>query len=561
MAKLLIAREVLTRAKERSNLTRHQKAGLTRVFGKETTKAPVSIEVKDLPLPFLRALLDDARLTPSQRALVSLRVHGMTDNAVNCERVYEIIASNPVEFGSAFITLDNKSPNCETFLNGRWYPVILSVEFVKDEDNLTRHVRLVGNLSLCEYIQNMCFPIYRDLFLDDAGQARERTVLEVLQFFGLRPLETSAGEFNLKLVRAERASRETGQVVLVSGPVMAMGGGDWWPRLESRALGTPAAPRKAIVEPELEVAEKQRHSLAAHGQTQRGISRLPFVRLFSLDTKGYVYADVDDIMTYEFDTNAMSRLHLPKEMLSVLGKVFHTPIERLFGDLVRCKHGGVVILAHGSPGVGKTLTAEVYAEETQRPLYVLELGELGTNVASVEKNLARVFARVARWNAVLQFDECEIFLTRRGEDLERSAIVGSFLRLLDYYQGILFLTTNRADVLDHAILSRVMIKLHYPDLDHSARTVIWKTMFEVAELTLTEGSIEELAEEVINGRQIRNLTRLARILYPEGQVTLAQMRDVLRHNCMNTTTAGGGALGVQLPSPAPLALGNGQRRE
>jgi hypothetical protein len=530
MAKLQLARELVKLARERSSLTRPEKTALTRLLGDDTTKEPVQADVKDLPIPFLRALLDDARLTPSQRAVVSLRVHGMTDNAVDCQRVYELVVGNPVEFGSAFVTLDGKSPNCETFLNGRWYPVALNVEFLKDADNLARWVRLVGTLSLCEYMQGLSFPVPSDLFFDDDGQPRERTVLEILQLFGLRPLEASAGEFNLKLVRAERAARQTGQVMLISGPVMAMGG-EWWPRLESRALGTPEAPRKGIVEPELEVAEKQRQYLAPFGPRQQGISRLPFVRLFSLDTKGYVYADIDDVVPYEFDADAMGRLHLPREMLTMLDRIFHTPVDRLFGDLIRGKHGGVVILAHGGPGVGKTLTAEVYAEETRRPLYVLELGELGTNVAGVEKNLGRVFARVARWNAVLQFDECEIFLTRRGEDLERSAIVGSFLRLLDYYRGILFLTTNRAEVLDHAVLSRVMIKLHYPDLDQAARAVIWRTMLEAAGLTLTDGTFEELAEEAINGRQIRNLTRLARILHPEGQVSLAQMREVVRHGC------------------------------
>ena len=67
--------------------------------------------------------------------------------------------------------------------------------------------------------------------------------------------------------------------------------------------------------------------------------------------------------------------------------------------------------------------------------------------------------------AVLQFDECEIFLAQRGDGLERSAIVGIFLRMLDYYEGLLFLTTNRPDTLDYAIRSRVMLRLEYPDLD------------------------------------------------------------------------------------------------
>ena len=143
-------------------------------------------------------------------------------------------------------------------------------------------------------------------------------------------------------------------------------------------------------------------------------------------------------------------------MKSVLRRVFETPTDKLFGDLIRGKHGGVVILACGSPGVRKTLTAEVYAEMSRRPLYVLEFGELGTTVQEIEHNLERVFARVVRWRAVLQFDECEIFLSQRGNDLERSAIVGIFLRMLDYYEGLLFLTTNRADALDPAIRSRVV---------------------------------------------------------------------------------------------------------
>lgn len=190
-----------------------------------------------------------------------------------------------------------------------------------------------------------------------------------------------------------------------------------------------------------------------------------------------------------------------------------------------------MVLACGRPGVGKTLTAEVYAERSERPLYVLELGELGTTPAQVEENLQRVFTRVARWNAVLQFDECEIFRARRGEDLERSAIVGIFLRLLDYYQGILFLTTNRPEVLDHAVRSRVMLKLEYPDLGRDARAVIWRTMLRAAGLSLTGGTAKELAEAELNGRQIRNLTRLARIIYPGGEVTLKQMRAVLAYGC------------------------------
>jgi hypothetical protein len=530
MAKLQIKRDVLEKTRERSNLTDDEKI-IVELLLEQGNKGSVTANVGDFPLAFLRALLDDSRLTPNQRAVVAMQVYGMSGADGDRDQVYNTLVANPVEFGSTFVALGGKSPNCELFLNGRWYPVTMAVQFVQDQDHLSKAVILHGTLSLCECSYGVGHYVFPDLFLDESGQRRERTVLDVLHHFGFRRLQTSPAEFNLKLVRAERVAREHGQLALVSGPVIVQSMALYWTRFESRALGTPELPRKAVVEPELEVSEESRSYHAPYAHTDHGMSRLPFVRVFSLDTKGYVYADVDDVRPYEFDRDAMSRLHLRPQMRSILTRVFHTPPAGLFGDLIKGKHGGVVILACGNPGVGKTLTAEVYAEQTERPLYVLELGELGTNATQVEEKLQRVFTRVARWNAVLQFDECEIFLTRRGDDLERSAIVGIFLRLLDYYQGILFLTTNRPDVLDHAVLSRVMLKLAYPDLDHEARQAIWQTMLDAAGLTLSEGTVAELAEPNFNGRQIRNLTRLAKILHPDGRVTLAQMRAVLRYGC------------------------------
>ena len=122
-------------------------------------------------------------------------------------------------------------------------------------------------------------------------------------------------------------------------------------------------------------------------------------------------------------------------------------------------------------------------------------------------------------------------MSHRGGDLERSAIVGIFLRLLDYYEGLLFLTTNRPETLDYAIRSRVMLRLEYPDLDANARATIWRTMFTAAGLELVQGTFEELADYDVNGRQIRNLVRLIRILKPDRVVTLEEMREALAFGC------------------------------
>lgn len=533
MAKFEIKRDYLLKAKERSNLTPEERSVVDTALSQFGSNLhTVHIRLNDFPMPYLRALLDDARLTANQRAVLSMFVYGMSEKDIGLEKIYETIVSSPVEFGSNLQLLSAKSPNCEYFLNGRWYPVILQVQFMEDENKLTRGVIIRATLSLCESSFGIGYFVHRDLFLDEQGQACGRSVLDILHHFKFRRMQTTPVEFNLRLVRAERAARDHGKVVTISGPVIVSSESAWWAGFESRALGSAEQPSKAIVEDELEVSEEQRRYHAPYGRDEDGVSRLPFIRIFSLETKSYAYADIDDVTLYEFDIQAMHRLHLPDQMLSILTRVFSTPIEGLFGDLIQGKHGGVVILASGNPGVGKTLTAEIYAERTERPLYVLELGELGTNASQVEENLRRVFARVTRWNAVLQFDECEIFLSKRGDDLERSAIVGIFLRLLDYYRGILFLTTNRPDMLDYAVLSRVMLKLNYPDLDLPSRATIWRTMFQAAGLSLIDGTLEDLATTRLNGRQIRNLTRLAKILHPQGKLSLENMREVLHYGCV-----------------------------
>ena len=528
MLSLELKRDILQKARERSVLDSGERAIVDQKL-KEITPSTHTLDVclDELPVSYWKALLDDSRLTPNQRAVIARFVFGMKGRTPQADEIYESEVSNPVEFGSTFATLGNKSPNCELFLNGRWYPVIVNCQFTEDEGKLARDVTLLIHLSICETTLTRYYQVYRDYFLDGQGQPIVRTVFDVLHQFGLRPLQQSAAEYNLRLVKAERQSREVGRLLTIAGTVLMGSSRAWWSGFESRSLGNPQAPAKVIVEPELEVEEDRRTYLGRSAGSV-GASRLPFVRLFCLELKRYVYADVDDLNVYEFDIRALEKLRLPEDMLSVLNRVFETPVERVFGDLIRGKHGGVVVLASGKPGVGKTLTAEIYAERTERPLYVLEMGELGTTADQVEEHLRNVFARVTRWNAVLQFDECEVFLSKRSDDLERSAIVGIFLRLLDYYQGMLFLTSNRPEVIDDAVLSRVMLQLEYPDLTRESRLEIWRSMLQAAGMRLDQEALPIVAGWELNGRQIRNLTRLARILYPEGELTLARMEEVLR---------------------------------
>ncbi|KAK4121226.1 hypothetical protein N657DRAFT_601141 [Parathielavia appendiculata] len=167
---------------------------------------------------------------------------------------------------------------------------------------------------------------------------------------------------------------------------------------------------------------------------------------------------------------SLVKSHLDKQALQRL-----QPRASLNQDLVRGKGSGLVLLLHGVPGVGKTATAEAVAQAYKRPLFVITCGDLGFDPQDVESGLKNIFRLAHLWDCILLLDEADIFLSRRElKDLERNALVSVFLRVLEYYSGILFLTTNRVGDLDEAFKSRIHISLYYPPLDRDQTLSIFQ---------------------------------------------------------------------------------------
>lgn len=102
-----------------------------------------------------------------------------------------------------------------------------------------------------------------------------------------------------------------------------------------------------------------------------------------------------------------------------------------FSDIIEGNGSGISVILGGPPGVGKTLTAQVFAEATERPLLSVHAAQLGINPNDIERNLAGILAKGSRWNAVVLLDEADVYVNERGHDLSQNAIVAAFLRVLE----------------------------------------------------------------------------------------------------------------------------------
>lgn len=235
----------------------------------------------------------------------------------------------------------------------------------------------------------------------------------------------------------------------------------------------------------------------------------PLILMFHLDLHHHVWVHADDLALYAYQPALRHKLVLPPEHTDLID-ILTAEMDVLMDDIVAGKSGGTTVLCAGPPGVGKTLTAEVYAEIVRRPLYRVHSGQLGLNVTAMETALKDVLLRAQRWGAVMLIDEADVYIKRRDDNLTMNAVVGVFLRVLEYFNGLLFLTTNRVDDIDEAIVSRCIALLRYPPPDQGGRQRIWRVMSEQFALGLDDAMLEMLPGlfPEATGRDIKGLTKL-----------------------------------------------------
>ncbi|KAK2812459.1 hypothetical protein FQN50_001460 [Emmonsiellopsis sp. PD_5] len=238
-------------------------------------------------------------------------------------------------------------------------------------------------------------------------------------------------------------------------------------------------------------------------------------------------------------------------------------------DAVPGKGRGLIILLHGAPGVGKTSTAECVAAQLNRPLLPITCGDIGTTASDAEQELETYCSLAHRWRCVLLLDEADVFLAKREKgDIKRNSLVSGmfsiyggilddngvsncsivFLRVLEYYSGVIILTTNRVGEFDEAFRSRIHISLYYPKLDEISTKEVWEKNVRHIENSRLDIDIE--ADKVLlfadkhwqenkykpsrrwNGRQIKNAFHAAIALanwdFHEGKAGAGLSRPLVK---------------------------------
>ncbi|CAM1504720.1 Fc.00g023110.m01.CDS01 [Cosmosporella sp. VM-42] len=249
----------------------------------------------------------------------------------------------------------------------------------------------------------------------------------------------------------------------------------------------------------------------------------PEIHAFDFATKTWKLIRTDRITDVTWNKDAFKRLVIPaknKELIEAAVTI-HGSHLNMAPDIIAGKGQGLLILLHGGPGTGKTLTAESIAEAQERPLYRVTCGDIGIEPAEAEKKyLQSVLVIGKAWDCVVLLDEADVFLEERtGADQKQNAFVSVFLRVLEYYDGILILTTNRVGTFDEAFKSRIHLALQYPKLDEEQRAEIWRNFIhmlrrtkELIDVDDMERNIHKLAQIEMNGREIRNSLTMARYL-------------------------------------------------
>jgi AAA+ superfamily predicted ATPase len=173
---------------------------------------------------------------------------------------------------------------------------------------------------------------------------------------------------------------------------------------------------------------------------------------------------------------------------------------------------GLVVLLAGAPGTGKTLTAELIANQQGVDLYKVDVSAIVSKwVGQTEKNLNRIFSEAEDSDALLFFDECESLFGQRGETGSEASgrwanlQVNYLLSRIEEYSGIVVLATNLRKNIDDAFIRRIHVIIDFSTPDAAMRLEIWNRTMPAGANGVAEADLQGIATRfALTGGNIRN---------------------------------------------------------
>ena len=144
---------------------------------------------------------------------------------------------------------------------------------------------------------------------------------------------------------------------------------------------------------------------------------------------------------------------------------------------------GLNILFAGPSGTGKTMAAQIMANELALDLYKIDLATVVSKyIGETEKNLDRIFEEAQDSNAILFFDEADAIFGKRSEvkdshDRYANIEIAYLLQRMEEYDGIVILATNLRKNLDDAFARRMHFCVEFPLPEEQDRYQIWQRVF------------------------------------------------------------------------------------
>ena len=144
---------------------------------------------------------------------------------------------------------------------------------------------------------------------------------------------------------------------------------------------------------------------------------------------------------------------------------------------------GLNVLFSGSSGTGKTMAAEIMANELNLDLYKIDLSTVVSKyIGETEKNLSKIFKEAETSNAILFFDEADALFGKRSEvkdshDRYANIEIGYLLQKMDEYTGVVILATNMKKNMDEAFVRRMHFTVEFPFPEENYRLQIWRNIF------------------------------------------------------------------------------------